>query len=176
MAASRRNKRRESRPEKDKAWKGEEGDPTHDRSLSTITGVHSDQKHAETVDDHTSAEKASIPRDGEAESSTVPIAAFAATHESGKETSSIATARPSSRQSRMSPIPTLKPSNSALNRQRSGTSTVGPHVSALGPIGRSNSAAGADNSSIASSGPISPSDAEDLAVAFRQAMRKAGDQ
>ena len=176
MAAARRNRRRDSRVHEGKAWKGEEAGHAPDKSVSTVDGVPKDQKHDETVQDRILDEKVPLPRQSGHETSAAPIASFATNQDDPKETSSVATARPASRQSRASPIPMLKPSLLALNRQKSGTSAIGSHTSVHAPSGASHSVAGAETSSIASSGPISPSDAEDLAVAFRQAMRKAGDQ
>jgi hypothetical protein len=107
---------------------------------------------------------------------TVALSAATPRQEQANDTASIATVRPPSRLSATSPTPGLKPSQLALNRQRSAASGIGYQASGAGLIGAGSGAGGGDNSSIASSGPISPSDAEDLAVAFRQAMRKAGDQ
>jgi hypothetical protein len=89
------------------------------------------------------------------------------------DSSSIATARPHSRFTYQQGA--LRPGLVPVNRKQSAASGIGSQASGIGLIGQS-SGLGADQSSIASSGPISPGEAEDLAVAFRQAMRKAGDE
>ena len=97
--------------------------------------------------------------------------------------SSIATYRPYSRQSKNSSTQPLRPGpagHEPLARQKSTTSglwggsvgtAAGTNASVLAGSGREG-----DGVSVASSGPISPNEAEDLALAFRKAMRKAGDQ
>jgi hypothetical protein len=144
--------------------------------LNALVAASTDQKPGEVVHGDEKEENVATPQRRLEGLPTVALSAATPRQEQANDTASIATVRPPSRLSATSPTPGLKPSQLALNRQRSAASGIGYQASGAGLIGAGSGAGGGDNSSIASSGPISPSDAEDLAVAFRQAMRKAGDQ
>jgi hypothetical protein len=135
-----------------------------------------DQRHEKIMNSKVKDEKQSVLEEGTGGPPLVPMPLMAGKRSQANDDASIATVRPPSRLSQALPIPALRQSQSVLNRQQSGTSAIGSQVSSTALIGTSAAAGAADNSSIASSGPISPSDAEDLVVAFRQAMRKAGEQ
>ena len=143
--------------------------------MSSLSAASTDQKRGEVGHGDEKEGSGAAVQQGPDGLPMVALSAATPRQDQTNDTASIATVRPPSRLSATSPTPGLRPSQLALNRQRSGASGIGSQKSGAGLIG-AGSAAGGDSSSIASSGPISPSDAEDLAVAFRQAMRKAGDQ
>ena len=144
--------------------------------MSALSAASTDQKQDDVVHGDEKEGNVTTSQRGLEGLPTVALSAATPRRDQASDVASIATVRPPSRLSATTPTPGLNPSQLALNRQRSGASGIGSQTSGAGLVRAGSGAGAGDNSSIASSGPISPSDAEDLAVAFRQAMRKAGDQ